>query len=52
MDAETRIADALVRAIRKLPDDVESLIMEAYEHESGRGGALALDAIRQDIECA
>ena len=52
MDAETRIADALVRAIRKLPDDVESLIMEAYAHESGRGGALALDAIRQDIECA
>ena len=49
MDAEERIVSALIKAIRKLPDDVEALILEAAESEEGRGGALALDAIRKNI---
>ena len=52
MDAEERIVSALINAIRKLPDDVETLILEAAESEEGRGGALALDAIVKNIGCA
>ncbi len=52
MDAEERIVSALIKAIRKLPDDVETLILEAAESEEGRGGALALDAIVRNIGCA
>ena len=52
MDAEERIVSALIKAIRKLPDDVEALILEAAESEEGRGGALALDAIVKNIGCA
>ncbi len=52
MNAEDRMAEALIKAIRRLSNDVEALILKACENESGRGGALALDAIRRNIECA
>ena len=52
MNAEARITDALIRAIRKLPEDVESLIRSAHGRESGKGGRLALDAIVRNLEAA
>ena len=42
MDAEERIVSALINAIRKLPDDVETLILEAAESERSQGPASAL----------
>ena len=52
MNAEDRICDALIRAIRKLPDDVGSLIAAASSTESGRGGKAALGAIMENIAIA
>ena len=52
MDAEKRIADALVRAIRKLPDETEKLLLAAKANERGRGGRAALDAIADNLKAA
>ena len=52
MDAETRIKEGLIKAIRKLPDEVEDLIHQAADCESGKGGSLALSAIEKNIEVA
>ncbi len=52
MRAEDRIKEALIQAIRKLPDDVEHLILEAEKSERSPSGALALRAIRMNIEGA
>lgn len=52
MRLEDQIAEALKKAIRILPDDVERLIRRAYETESGKGGRLALDAVIRNIEAS
>ena len=48
--AEDRIAEALIRAIRVLPEDVESLIRRAAVAEHGQAGRLALGAILENID--
>lgn len=52
MDAEKRIADALVMAIRRLPGETEESLLSARERESGRGGRAALDAIADNLRAA
>ena len=52
MRLEDQIAEALKKAIRILPDDVERLIRRAYETESVKGGRLALDAVIRNIEAS
>lgn len=52
MDYEKLIKDALIKAIRKLPNEVEAKILEASGCEHGKGGILALNAIMSNIEAA
>ena len=52
MDAEKRIVEALVRAIRKLPDETEALLLAARDNEVGIGGRAALDAIADNLMAA
>lgn len=52
MDAEERIVESLVKAIRKLPASSEALIAKAAEREECKGASLALGAITRNIECA
>ena len=52
MELEDQISEALKKAIRVLPPEVEDLIRGAYESERGEGGRLALDAIIRNIEAS
>lgn len=52
MDYEKIIKDELIKAIRKLPSEVEAKIIEASENEHGKGGLLALNAIKANIEAS
>lgn len=52
MDYEKIIKDELIKAIRKLPDEVEAKIIKASENERGKGGLLALNAIKANIEAS
>lgn len=49
MDAEIRIRDALIRAIRRLSDEAEYLIHKAAKEESHPSGKLVLNAIEKNI---
>ena len=49
MDAEKAISDALIKAIRRLPDKASELIHEAAVNESHPSGRLVLDAIEKNI---
>ena len=52
MELAKRIEEALCRAVRILPDDVETALREAYERESGPHGRTALKYILEDIAIA
>ena len=49
MDAEIRIRDALIKAIRRLPDEALGLIRKAAIEESHPSGKLVLEAIEENI---
>ena len=49
MDAELRIRDALIAAIRRLPDKAEGLIHRAAMEETHPSGRLVLNAIEENI---
>ena len=49
MKAEDKIKNALIKAIRKLPDDVEHLIIEAADSEESEAGRIVLNAIKENI---
>ncbi len=49
MDAESRICEALVAAIRRLPDKVGKLIHQAAENETHPSGRLVLNAVEENI---
>ena len=49
MDAELRIRDALIAAIRRLPDKAEGLIHKAAMEETHPSGRLVLNAIEENI---
>ena len=50
MDAELRIRDALIAAIRRLPDKAEGLIHRAAMEETHPSGRLVLNAIEENIK--
>lgn len=52
MKLEKLIEDALIKAVRILPDDVEKAIMKAAKAETSPYAALALNAIRDNIKAA
>lgn len=49
MKAEDKIKNALIKAIRKLPDDIEHLIIEAADSEESEAGRIVLNAIKENI---